>query len=279
MHTPHLIGVTFSLHAHAFDLFSRDQVSVRRQLELADGVVTISEYHRQYIADLCSRWSQHDIKIVHYGLDPNEFTSESVPAADDEMRILSVGSLVEKKGHEYLIDACALLADQGLAFHCSIVGSGPLESELRARIDRNRLQGRVSLLGPKIQAEVKYLYRHSDIFVLACIVAENGDKDGMPNVLLEAMVSQLLVVTTPIAGIPELVHHGKTGLLVPEKDCLALARALKQLMQDEHLRHKLGECGRQKVFDGFNINHTTLDLADYFRQFKTFAQRAMSQRS
>lgn len=265
-----LIGVTTSLHPHAFGLFSRERESVRRQLELSDGVVTVSEYHRQCIADLCPRWSKNDIEIVHYGLDPTEFTPARVPAAGDTVRILSVGSLVEKKGHEFLIDACALLAEQGVTFRCSIVGIGPLESALEARIDRNRLQGRVSLLGPKTQAEVRDLYRHSDIFALACIVAKNGDRDGMPNVLLEAMAMQIPVVTTPVAGIVELVRHEKTGLLVPEKDAVALAHALDRLVHDGFLRRELGGSGHQAVLDGFDIRHTARKTADFFCRLKTF---------
>jgi colanic acid/amylovoran biosynthesis glycosyltransferase len=256
-----LIGVTFSLHPHAFGLFMRDQESVRRQLELVDGVISVSEYHRQYIANLCPRWSPEDIRIVHYGLDPAEFTPAPVPAEDDTVRILSVGSLFEKKGHEYLIDACAQLAEKGHAFRCSIVGSGPLQSALQTRIDRYHLQGRISLLGAKNQTEVQDLCRHSDLFVLACVVAQSGDRDGMPNVLLEAMAMQIPVVTTPVTGIPELVHDGETGLLAPERDANALAQAMERLINDTTLRHELGRQGRQAVLTGFDIHQTAAQLA------------------
>ncbi len=259
-----LTGITFSLHPHAFGLFMRDQESVRRQLELATGIVTVSEYHRQYIADLCPRWSPGDIRIVHYGLDPTEFAPAYVPAQDDTVRIISVGSLFEKKGHEYLIDACAQLAEKEIAFRCSIVGGGPLQSTLQARIDEHNMRDRVSLLGAKTQAEVKNLYHHSDIFVLACVVAQSGDRDGMPNVLLEAMAMQLPVVTTPVTGIPELVHDGETGLLVPERDAHALARAIERLINDKALRHKLGLQGRQAVLAGFDIHQTASQLATFF---------------
>jgi colanic acid/amylovoran biosynthesis glycosyltransferase len=262
-----LIGVTFSLHPHAFGLFMRDQESVRRQLELADGVISVSEYHRQYIANLCPRWPPEDIRIVHYGLDPTEFTPAPVPAEDDTVRIISVGSLFEKKGHEYLIDACAQLAEKGYAFRCSIVGSGPLQSALQAHIDRYHLQDRISLLGAKTQTEVQDIYRHSDLFVLACVVAQSGDRDGMPNVLLEVMAMQIPVVTTPVTGIPELVHDGETGLLVPERDANALARAIERLINDKMLRHKLGQQGRQAVLAGFDIHQTAAQLVPAFEMF------------
>jgi glycosyltransferase involved in cell wall biosynthesis len=261
-----LIDATFSLHPHAWELFMRNQESVRRQLALANGVITVSEYNRQYIANLCPRWTPEDIQIVHYGVDPAEFTPSHVPAEDDTVRIISVGSLFEKKGHEYLVDACAQLAEKGYAFRCSIVGSGPLRSVLQARIESHGLQDRVLLLGAKTQAEIQALYCHSDIFVLACIVARHGDRDGMPNVLLEAMAMQLPVVTTPVTGIPELVHDGENGLLVPERDAQALAQAIEQLINDKELRHRLGRQGRPTILAGFDIHQTTAQLATVFQE-------------
>jgi glycosyltransferase involved in cell wall biosynthesis len=263
-----LIGVTFSLHPHAFDLFTREQNSVRRQLRLATGVVTVSEYHRQYIADLCPHWSPSQIKVVHYGLDPAEFTPAPVPPEDGTARIISVGSLYEKKGHEYLIDACAKLAEKGYKFRCLIVGSGMRQSKLQARIDAHGLQDCILLLGAKTQTEIKQLYRQSDLFVLACVVAQSGDRDGMPNVLLEAMAHEIPVVTTMVTGIPELVHDGVTGLLVPERDAGALAHALERLINDAGLRRKLGRQGRQIVVSGFDIHNTAAQLAAAFQEFR-----------
>ena len=260
-----LTGITFSLHPHAFGLFMRDQESVRRQLELADGIVTISEYHRQYIADLCPRWSPEHVEVVHCGLDPEEFKPAYAPPDDGVVRIISVGSLYPKKGHEYLIDACAQLAKKGYAFHCSIVGAGPLEDALKARISEHGLQDCVMLLGPRKQEDVKDLYRKSDVFALACVVARSGDRDGIPTVLLEAMATRLPVVTTPVTGIPELVRDGETGLLVPERDAHALACALERLIHDETLRHILGRRGRQAVLSGFDLHQTAAQLVRFFQ--------------
>jgi colanic acid/amylovoran biosynthesis glycosyltransferase len=261
-----LIGITYSLHAHAWDIFQRNRESVRRQLELASAIITVSEYHRQYLADLCPRWRPEAIRVVHYGLDPVEFAPAQASAADNRARIISVGSLFEKKGHAYLIDACAQLAERGYAFRCSIVGSGPLRDTLQARINEHRLHECVLLLGAKNQAEVQNLYRHSDIFVLACVVAKSGDRDGMPNVLLEAMAMQLPVITTPVTGNLELVHDGETGLLVPERDARALALAIERLINDQALRRELGQHGRQAVLAGFDIHETAAQMASIFRE-------------
>ena len=261
-----LTGITFSLHPHAFDLFTRDQESVRRQLELASRVVTVSEYHRSYIARLCPRWSPAEIKVVHYGLDPTEFEPGQSRAEDPTVRLVSVGRLEEKKGFEYLIDACALLADRGYSFRCTIIGKGSLRDQLQARIDRHQLQNHVLLLGARDQAAVQDLYRHSDIFVLPCVIAASGDRDGMPNVLLEAMALQLPVVTTSVTGIPELVHDGENGLLVPERNAQALAHGIERLINDPALRLTFGQRGRETVLAGFDIHQTAAQLAQVLQE-------------
>lgn len=261
-----LTGTTFSLHPHAFDLFMRDRESLRRQFELADGVVTVSEYHRRYIADICPSWPPEQIQKVHYGVDPAEFTPKHLPAEGDVTRIISVGSLYEKKGHIYLIDACAELAKQGYKFCCYIVGGGA-QAKFQERIESHGLKDCVLLLGPKKQVEIRHLYSQSDIFVLACVVAKSGDRDGMPNVLLEAMAMQIPVVSTPVTGIPELVQEGETGLLVPERDAAALAQAMGRLIDDKKLRDRLGRQGRQAVLAGFDIHQTSAQLAAAFQDF------------
>jgi colanic acid/amylovoran biosynthesis glycosyltransferase len=260
-----LTGIKYSLHAHAFDIFQRNQECVRRQLELALAIVTISEYHRQYLADLCPRWRPEDIHVVHCGLDPAEFTSAHVRAADQVIRIISVGSLIEKKGHEYLVDACAQLAAKGYKFRCSIVGGGPLRDALQSRIDKQNLQDRVSLLGIRNQAEVQNLYNNSDIFVLACAIARSGDRDGIPVVLMEAMAMQIPIITTSVTGIPELVWDGETGLLVPERDAQALAHAIERLINDPALRQKLGQQGRRTMLAGFDIHQTAAQMGAIFQ--------------
>ena len=250
-----LIGITFSYHPHAFGLFMRDQESVRRQLDQATGIVTVSQYHCQYIADLCQDWPSHEIKIVPYGLDLVEFTPNPQNTSTDIAHIISVGRLVKKKGHEYLIDACAILARAGYKFHTSIVGTGPLKDKLQTKIDEYQIQDYVSLLGVRNQSEIKELYRQSNLFVLACTVAENGDRDGMPNVLLEALAMQLPIITTPVTGIPEVICNEENGLLVPERDSQALARAIERLIEDKELSKRLAQKGRQSVAK-YDINRT-----------------------
>ena len=261
-----LTGIKYTLHAHAWDIFYRNRECVRRQLDLPTAIITVSEYHRQYLASLCPHRKPEDILVVHYGLDPLEFKSRQMPVYDHKLNIISVGRLVKKKGFEYLVDACAKLAEKGYSFRCSIVGDGPLGDSLQVRIDTQGLHNQVSLLGSKSQAEVKELYRDSDIFVLACVVGQGGDRDGMPNVLLEAMAMQIPVITTPVTGNVELVYDGENGLMVPERDSQALALAIEQLINDPSLRSRLGQQGLQTILAGFDIHHSASQLAGIFKE-------------
>lgn len=270
-----LLDITFSIHPHAFGLFGRNQRDARCELENASWVVTVSTYHRDYIATLCPRISPDDIEIVHYGIDTEYFRPTTKQPNGDPVRILSVGRLVEKKGYEYLIDACALLADRGLVFQCQIVGAGPRREALQARIDQYGLQERVILLGALEQDPLLDLYQMSDIFALACTVARNGDQDGMPNVLIEAMACEVPVVTTPVTGIPDLVHDGVTGLLAKERDVSGLADALERLIVDKDLRQQLGKQARQTILKEFQIQHTAAKMTTIFRRVSKQRQRIL----
>ena len=274
-----LTDIAFSLHPHAFGLFTRDRVDICRQLERASKIITISEHHRAYIAEKCPSLEPGDIEIVHLGLETERFQPIDKPMDNEIPCILSIGSLIEKKGHEYLIDACALLAQKGYQFQCSIVGTGPLLESLQARVNHYKLQCQVTLLGAKKQAQVLELYRRSDIFALACVVAKNGDRDGMPYVLIEAMAMQLPVVATPVTGIPELVRDGENGLLVPERDVAALAQALERLIQDEPLRRELGRRGRETVINDFDIRQTAAKLAAIFHKDHPIPRKTIVQKT
>jgi colanic acid/amylovoran biosynthesis glycosyltransferase len=260
-----LIDKTFSLHPHAFGLFGRDQINVRRQLERASKIITISEYHRNYIAAMSTKINKDDIEVVHCGVDTDQFKPATYSPSDKPVHFLSIGRLIEKKGFSYLIDACAILAEKDYKFQCSIVGFGSLQELLQAQIDQHNLSDKVTLLGKKNHVEIPDLFRKSDIFVLPCVVSKNGDRDGIPVVLMEAMAMKIPVITTPVTGIPDLVHTEENGLLVPEKDVSALAKALERLIIDETLRQALGEKGRTTVMDEFNISTTTAKLLSVFK--------------
>lgn len=186
------------------------------------------------------------------------------------IRILSIGRNTEKKGHVYLLEACRLLAAKEIDFDCTIVAGPSAQAEWveSGLLESMGISERIEVLGDRNEAQILELYRTSDIFALACVVAENGDQDGMPNVLLEAMACGVPVVTTPVAGIPELVEDGKNGYLVPQRDSESLAEAIEKML-DPELRQRLGRSGRETVQGEFDIRATSSKLAQ-FMQAVTF---------
>jgi glycosyltransferase involved in cell wall biosynthesis len=162
--------------------------------------------------------------------------------------------------------------DRGVAFQCRIVGYGPLKDKLQDMIVTLALQDRVSLMGKMTQDQLAELYPRADLFVLPCLVLENGDRDGIPNVLFEAMVCGVPVISTDVAGVCELIEHQKNGLVVEQRNALALADAMQLLIGSPKLRNDLSRNGRQTVLENFtressarnvyNILSSVLDSAE-----------------
>ena len=188
--------------------------------------------------------------------------------------ILAVGRLVEKKGYPYLIEACRILASRGYDFRCLIVGGGPQEPLLRKLIGQgspadassaeNDLSESVKMVGRVFQQDLLDYLEQADVFCLPCVVASDGDMDGIPNTLMEAMAMEIPTVSTTISGIPELIQDGRTGLLVPPKDAVALAEAIAALLDNNKLGYALGKAGRIRVMEEFEIGKNVDRLVDIF---------------
>ncbi len=183
--------------------------------------------------------------------------------------ILAVGRLVEKKGFSNLIEAVRLLVAEGRDLRLRIVGGGELADTLGRQIAQAGLEERVELLGPRLQEDLIDLYRAATVFALPSMVIESGDRDGIPNVLVEAMRLGLPVVSTAVSGIPELVIDGETGLLVPSRDAAALAAALARLLDDPALRERLTASASGHVAAMF-------DLAANTRRLRALLQEAVA---
>jgi glycosyltransferase involved in cell wall biosynthesis len=168
--------------------------------------------------------------------------------------LLAVGRLDPIKGFDVLVDALGELAKTGRKFRCRIIGSGPLEGDLRARIDRHGIGDWVELLGARPQAEVRAALNAASVFVLPSVVTATGDRDGIPVSLMEAMALGTPVVSTRVSGIPELIEDGREGLLVPEKDAAALAAAIARLLDDPDLGPRLAVAARAKVEREFDAS-------------------------
>jgi glycosyltransferase involved in cell wall biosynthesis len=264
----HLItGVPFSFTAHAKDIFS-DRVSqkqLKRRMEKAKFVVTITEYNRRYLKGILENAR---ILIIRNGISLKKFSPNGRNAMSERVPIiLAVGRFVEKKGFSCLVDACGELKRQQVNCRVVIVGDGPLRGEIEDQIRRMDLQDRVRLEGSRTHDELidKY-YRRATLFVLPCKEADNKDKDGLPVVLEEAMAMGIPVVTTPIAGIPELVRHNQTGLLVPPENPDELARSIKRLLTDDSLRWRLTMTARKIIEDEYDIESSSGQLADLFAE-------------
>jgi len=257
-----LLQKTYSFTAHAGEIYV-DPVILPEKIALAKFVVTCTAYNRDHLTRLIGDSAKGKIECIYHGLDLAAF-DPTCRSLDDKVRLLAVGRLEEKKGFPYLIRACQQLKDKGYRFTCHIVGEGSKQKELEALIAELALRDRVFLYGALPHSEVLAEYKRATIFILPCIVAANGDRDGIPNVLLEAMATQVPVISTQVSAIPELVEDGKSGLLVPARDATALAAAIASLIDAPGLRERLGKQGREKVQREFDVQRNVFHLLEVF---------------
>jgi glycosyltransferase involved in cell wall biosynthesis len=259
-----LTGISFSFTARAKDIFHESVQSedLRRKLRDAAGVVTISEFHLAYLRETYGSLADHVVRVYN-GLDVEEF-SYSEPRHRPPL-VLAVGRLVEKKGFADLIDACALLQGRGRTFRCRIIGAGPLQAALQARIDSAGLSSCVELVGPRPQADVIDEMRGAAVLAMPCIIGQDGDRDGLPNVIQEALALGTPVISTDVTGIPEVVRNGETGLQVPQRNPTALANAVDLLLNDPDLRVHLARQGRDLIEAEFDIGRNTARRRALFR--------------
>ncbi len=260
-----LIGIPFSFTAHAYDMYRRaDTAAIARTMADAKFTVTISEHNVEFLNSIARKPTPR-IELVRNGVDMSKFAPNGHAPADG-FRMLTVSRLVEKKGLPVLIEACHLLHQRGLAFHCDIVGKGAQKALLEQLIKQWSLQGCVRLIGALAHQEVVERYHDAHVVVLPCIVGEDGNQDGLPVSIVEALACGVPVVATPISGVPEAIRDGENGLLVPAADTAALADALERLMRDPDLLARLRTQARASVVEQFDERRTARRLHDLFRE-------------
>lgn len=258
-------GIPFSVTAHGQD-FMKDLGSddlLREICAAAEFVAAETDYSRDLLRQRCPN-SAAKIQRVYNGIDLERFPAPRSCNADRIPRIVSVGRLVLFKGFEDLIDACAKLARRRIDFVCDIIGDGPLRETLQAKIEQLDLSSRVNLLGSLSQGAVLEKLQTADIFAVASTTDAQGATDVFPTVILEAMASARPVVSTRLAGIPELVVDGQTGMLAPPGDSTALSHALEKLLRDRELRLRFGDAGRARIEQHFRIEQTVAPLINLF---------------
>lgn len=259
-----LAGIEFSFTAHAKDIWVKsDPASLRRLLKDSRFAVTICGYNQKYLAGLCPAASM--VHLIYNGLDLNKFSPHASPNNNHGREILAVGRLVPKKGFLVLLESCWILASQGIKFKCRLVGEGADFSALQKLVVEYSLQDNVFLEGPCSQEKLLTEYlAQANVLVMPCIIAADGDRDGIPTVILEAMAMNIPVVASLVAGIPEVIIDGKTGLLVPPGSGEKLASAIITLLNDHDLAETLGQAGAALVKDMFDRRQNTKKLARLF---------------
>ncbi|HVH05012.1 MAG TPA: glycosyltransferase family 4 protein [Myxococcota bacterium] len=260
-----IAGFPFSMTAHAqdfmVDLGSDDLL--REICREAEFVVAVSDWSRDRLRTICPD-SADKIVRVYNGIDPSEFPEQAELPERSRPRILSVARLIEFKGFHHLIDACAELHRRGREFDCTIVGEGPWRARLEEQIRERGLLGVVTLAGLRTQEEVKRALLASDAFALASILDSQGACDVLPTVILEAMASGVPVVSTTLAGVPELVLDGVTGFLAAPGDPIGLADGLDKLLASRELRRACGEAGRKRLEERFASARSAPALRERF---------------
>jgi glycosyltransferase involved in cell wall biosynthesis len=280
-----VLGIPYSITAHVYDA-TLIRSLMREKVRRARFVVTCNAWSARRLAALVPE-ARSRIVLNYHGITLERFAPDGTPppplAPAGVFRIFSCGSLHPRKGFPVLLEACRRLRDRGRAFTCTILGEGPERSRLERLVAEHGLRSHVTLLGAQPHREVLRHYREADLFVLACVTDYLGWReifsdpvlllevglaipfrpltDGIPNVLVEAMAMRLPVVSTTVAGVPELIEDGRTGLLVPERDPGALAAAIERLMDDPALRDRLGGSARADVRERFDRHRNVQDLA------------------
>lgn len=258
------LGFSFSFTAHAqdfmFDLGCNDLLA--EMAREAEFVVAVSDYSKGLLGEICQE-SAHKLVRIYNGIEVNDF--QAVPVCDRKpVRGVSIGRLIEFKGFQHLIAAAGLLKRHGVPVEIRIIGEGPIRAELEKKIQDEDVADVVTLLGMRSQEEVKRELQGADFFVLPSIFDSVGACDILPTVITEAMASSLPVVSTTVAGIPEMVAHGESGLLVEPSDPAALADAIATVAGRSELRRSMGAAGRLRAERLFTFDSTARVLGEMF---------------
>lgn len=262
-----LCGVTYSFTAHAKDIYLSRPQDLKRKIAGASFVMTCTGFNQKHLLNLQAQEAGDPtpIHLCYHGIDLDQFQPPRAKPTCDPPLILSVGRFCEKKGFPDLIHACYLLRESGQRFTCRIIGYGEKEKELGDLIAGYGLRDCVSLVGPMTQDQLAAEYARASVFVLPCLVTDSGDRDGIPNVLLEAMSMGVPVVSTDVSGISEVISHARTGLLVPEKNAGAVADALSLLLEQPQLGVTMAAAARENVLRTFSIQSGALRVIEAFQ--------------
>jgi glycosyltransferase involved in cell wall biosynthesis len=254
----HDLPYGFTCHAH--DIFLDDHF-IADKLDSATHAVTISKYNQQYLEKLYGNLAD-SMHIVHCGIDLTAY--QFLQAGRNKAHIVAVGRLIPMKGFRVLIEALALLKSRNVDFQCDIVGDGPLRDDLTKLVDQNGLQEVLRLRGALPQEDVRGLIEKATVFVMPSTIANDGDRDGIPVALMEAMALGTPVLSTRVSGIPELLIDGKNGVLVDRDDSTQLAQGIEFLLNEPARAAQYAGVARESIAQEFNIEVEAEKLRDIF---------------
>ncbi len=278
IHTPSAVtryaslmtGLPWSCSAHAKDIWTLRHWELQANLAAAEWAVTCTRTGHDRLVSLGSRPA--DIHLLYHGFDMERFPRVTLAAsardgsdAGDPVRLLAVGRAVEKKGFDMLLEALAQLPHDR-HWHLTHIGGGDLLKSLKARANVLGIGERIAWQGAQDQTAVLAAYREADLFVLPCRIARSGDRDGLPNVLVEAESQRLACLSTDVGGVAELIRHSETGLLVPPDQPCALSEAMLGLIADPALRGRLAAAGEARARAHFDQRRGLVQLAGLFER-------------
>ena len=265
-----LSGLPFSFTAHAKDIYTSDPAQLREKLARAAFAVTCTDYNRRYLRGI-DRNGTTPIHRIYHGIDTAVFTDRTPrPVPAEPFRILSIARLTAKKGLPTVFKALARLKQQGVRFDYTLIGDGDDREATLDLIEALGLSDRARWLGTLPHDVVREHYRRADLFALGCEVAPSGDRDGIPNVIVESLAMGVPVVATRVSAIPEIITHEETGLLVEPGRPGQMANAMARALQDHALRRKLIRTGQQRVRDAFDNVALVQDLVKLYRNHLPF---------
>lgn len=266
MYAAKLAGVPFSFTAHAKDIYTQDPRRIEDKIDLAKFVVTCTKYNEAHLSKISRNGKP--IHCVYHGINLDLFSMNGrSPMARAPYKILTVARFVEKKGLDTILQALAKLKAEGLHFKYTLVGEGKAKfnKQIRQLVKDLGLEEETVFMGTITHGEVIQLLGSSDCFTLGCREAKDGDRDGIPNVVAEAMATGVPVAATEVSGVPELVDHEKTGLLCASNDADAMADMLRRILTDQPLRAQIIPAARETVHKLFNNKQLINDLGEIYK--------------
>ncbi|MEM7119972.1 MAG: glycosyltransferase family 4 protein [Pseudomonadota bacterium] len=263
-----MTSLPWTCSAHAKDIYTSPDWEISEKLNDCGWLVTCTAANCDHLRNLAP--DPDKVALVYHGLDLTRWPEpgdrngmrDGTDTADP-VRLVSVGRAVEKKGYDDLLAALAQLP-KDLAWHLDHIGGGPLRDKLKHQAEQSGLQDRITWHGAQAQDAVRRAYQDADMFVLAPKIAADGDRDGLPNVMMEAQSQGLAIVTTAVSAVPELISDGVNGILNPPGDPAALAASLARLISDPAMRRRMGDAGRERVLHDFAMERGIDDLAVRF---------------